>query len=189
MGQSFFSNGSQVPCTDSQANEIPSPSCSTAFAHQITCPRVASVVVASVGIARGSSAPLGPSHHWVLHTFQSKAFLARLLPFFLATPAAFFRRLRVTAFLMDSTRLLGVSRGPVPGSSKKRQLLCQLLGAHLGRELEFLFGTWGDVGFGRYGWFSGSSRRGPLFYTLGRLDQLREQRLHGPSSKWSLIQS
>ena len=44
-----FSNGRQVPCTDSEANEILCPFCSTDFAHQITCPRVASVVVASDG--------------------------------------------------------------------------------------------------------------------------------------------
>ena len=60
----------------------------------------------------------------------------------------------------------------------------QLCAAHLGRELEFLFGTGGDVGFGRYGWFSGSSRRGTLFYTLGRLDQLREPRLHRHQGSW-----
>ena len=65
----------------------------------------------------------------------------------------------------------------------KRQLLSQLLGAHLGRELEFLFGTGGDVGFGWYGWFSRSFWRGTLFYTLGRLDQLREPRLHGDRLK------
>ena len=45
--------------------------------------------------------------------------MARLLPFFLATPAAFFRRLRLIDFLMDSTRSLGVSQGPLPGSSEK----------------------------------------------------------------------
>ena len=84
---------------------------------------------------------------------------------------------------MDSTRSLGVSQGPVPGSSEKRQLLRQLCAAHLGRKLEFLSGTGGDVGFGRYGRFSGSSRRGTLFYTLGRLDQLRELRFHGARLK------
>ena len=54
----------------------------------------------------------------------------------------------------------------------------QLRAARLGRKLEFLFGTGGDVRFGRDRWFSGPYRRRPLFYTLGRLDQLREPRLH-----------
>ena len=112
-----FSNGSRVPCTDSQANEIPSPSCSTAFAHQITCPRVASVVASvGVGAQHGVSGSV-PSR--VFHVFQSKAFLARLSAFFLAATAAFFRILRLNDFLMDFTRSLGVSQGPVPGSSEK----------------------------------------------------------------------
>ena len=33
-----------------------------------------------------------PSHHGVFHDFQSKAFLAKLMPFFLATAFAFFLR-------------------------------------------------------------------------------------------------
>ena len=51
----------------------------------------------------------------------------------------------------------------------------------------FLFGTGGEAGFGWYGWFSawsgGSPRRGTLFYTLSRLDQLHQPSLHGPSIK------
>ena len=46
---------------------------------------------------------------------------------------------------MDSTRSLGVSQGPVPGSSEKGNSCAN--SALLGRELEFLFGTGGDVRF------------------------------------------
>ena len=55
----------------------------------------------------------------VFHVFHSKAFLARPAAFFLATPAAFLRIPRLTAFLMESTRSLGVSQGSIPASSEK----------------------------------------------------------------------
>ena len=82
---------------------------------------------------------------------------------------------------MDSTRSLGVSQGPVPGSSEKGNSCANSGLLTWGVNLSFFLAL--GVMFGRYGWFSGSSRRGTLFYTLGRLDQLREPRLHGARLK------
>ena len=107
------------PSTDSRANEIPSPSCSRAFAHQITCPHVANVVVASVGIAAQQLGVSGFVPSRGFPRFPIQGFLGETFAFLLATPAAFFRRLRLIDLLMDSTRSLGVSQGPVPGSSEK----------------------------------------------------------------------
>ena len=50
------------------------------------------------------------------------------------------------ALLIDSARSVGVSQGSYPNEPEKNNS-GQLLGAHLGGELGFLFGTGGDLGF------------------------------------------
>ena len=172
------------PCTDSRANKIPSPSCSTAFAHQITCPALRPSSSLS-GSGRSSSASLGPFHHGVFHVFPSKAFLARLLPFFLATPAAFFRRLRLIDFLMDSTRSLGVSQGPVPGSSEKGNSCANSWVLTWGVNLSFFLALGMMLGLGGTGGFPGPPGVVPCFTPCVALTNCVNHACKGPASKSS----
>ena len=81
--------------------------------------------------------------------------MARLFPFFLATPAAFFRRLRLIDFLMDSTRSLGVSQGPVPGSSEKGNSCAKSALLTWGVNLSFFLARGVMLGLGGAGGFLG----------------------------------
>ena len=136
------------------------------------------------GSGRGT-ASLGPSHPGVFHVFQSKAFLARLFPFFLATPAAFFRKLRSTAFLMDSTRSLGVSQGPVPGSSEKGNYCANSALLTWGVNLSFFLALGVMLGLGGTGGFLGPAGVDPCFIPWVALTNCVNHACIGPASKSS----
>ena len=89
--------------------------------------------------------------------------MARLFPFFLATPAAFFLRLRLIDFLMDSTRSLGVSQGPVPGSSEKGNSCADSALLTWGVNLSFFLALGVMLGLGGTGGFLGPPGVVPCF--------------------------
>ena len=177
-GPVVFPNVSQVPCTDSRANETPSPSWSITFAHQIICPRVANVVVVA-GIG---------AQHGVSGSVLSRGFPRFPLQGFLGQTFAFLFFVLIIDFLIEATRSLGVPLGSGPGSSEKGNSLANSSVLASGVNLSLFLALGVKLGLGGTGGFLPGladplGEAGSLFHTLGRLDQLRQPSLHGPSIK------
>ena len=132
-----------------------------------------------------STASTSPSHHGVFHVFQSNAFLARPVAFFLATPAAFLRIPRLTAFLMESTRSRGVSRGSVPASSEKGNSCANSALLGWGVNLSFFLALGVMFGLGGTGGFLGPTGVDPCFIPWVALTKCVNHAYIGPASKSS----
>ena len=99
----------------------------------------------------------------VFHDFQSKAFLAKLAAFFLAASVVFLRIPRVTAFLIESTRSLGVSYGSTPIVSEKGNSCANSALLTVGVNLSFFLALGVMFGLGGTGGFLGPRVGVPCF--------------------------
>ena len=96
--------------------------------------------------SRCGTASLGPSHHRVFHVFHFQAFLARLLPYFLATAAAFFLIFSLTAKL-ELSQGFGADASEKGNSLANSSVLTSGVNRSFFLALEVMLGLGGTGGF------------------------------------------